>query len=362
MGSLTAPPGRTAPSGAAAEQALFLEARRRRRRRWLAGIAAALVAAAVLAVSAVTWLPRAFDQGAGPTGAAGAALVGRSSAPAGHARITYRVVTAGVPEAYGTRDITFSGNNRSFSFSQTALARGGQPTQTESGAERFVDGQVYVLDRIHGRLTWVHEPFQVYNDPKIIDPRRLLRVLAPYARFQASGYQVIGGIRLTVLRATDPGSLTRRNLLPVMYTSGLSVGSLAVWVDGQGVVHRMAFTFISYAKIALSKPVSTAALANYQRALRAQARTMARLNRYHARTGKRIPDRPLRLAQLRADQAFRRAYPVRRGNQVTTTTVTFSAIGQPQHITVPPNAMSYRQFVLQTTSRRSATHRAAQRG
>ena len=361
MGSLTAPPGRPALSGAAAERALFLEARRRRRRRWLAGIAAVLAAAAV-AVSAVIWLPRAFDQNAGPTGAAGAALVGRSSGPAGRARFTYRVVTAGVPEAHGTEDVAFSGNNRSFSFSDYSAARGPQPAQVYSGTERLVDGQVYIPVRVRGRLRWVHEPSQVYVTPRIIDPRRLLRVLAPYVRFQATGYQVIGGVRLKVLRATDPGNLTRRALLPVLYTSGLSVGSLAVWVDGQGVVHRMAFTFISYAKIALSKPVSTAALRDYQHALRAEGRTMARLNRSYARTGKRIPERPLRLAQLRADQALQRAYPVRRGNQVATTTVTFSAIGQPQHITVPPNAMSYRQFVLQTTSRRSAAHRAAQRG
>jgi hypothetical protein len=362
VGSLTAPPGRRAPSGAAAEQALFLEARRRRRRRWLAGIAAAVAAAAVVAVSAVTWLPRAFDQDAGPPGAAGAALVGRSSGPAGRARFTYRVVTAGVPEAHGTEDVTFSGNNRSFSFSDYSAASGPQPAQVYSGTERLVDGQVYTPVRVRGRLRWVHEPSQVYVIPRIIDPRRLLRMLAPYARFQATGYQVIGGVRLKVLRATDPGSLTRRALLPVLYTSGLSVGSLAVWVDGQGVVHRMAFTFISYAKIALSKPVSTAALANYQRALRAQARTMARLNRDHVRTGKQMPQRPINLAARRVQQAFQRAYPVRRGNQVTTTTVTFSAIGQPQHITVPPNAMSYRQFVLQTTSRRSAAHRAAERG
>ena len=343
MGSLTAPPGSPASSGAAAEQALFLEARRRRRRRWLSGIAAALVAAAVLAVSAVTWLSRAFDQHAGPTEAAGAALVGRSSGPAGHARFTYRVVTAGVPEAYGTEDVTFSGNNRSLSFAQHSAATGGQPAQVHSGTERLVDGQVYVLDRIDGRLTWVHEPFQVYANPKIIDPRRLLRVLAPYARFQASGYQVIGGVRLKVLRATNPGNLTRRNLLPVMSTSGLSVGSLTLWVDGQGVVHRMAFTFLSYAKIASSKPVSAAALLDYQRALRAEGRTISRLNRYHVRTGKRIPERPLRLAALRVQQAFQRGYPVRRGNQVTTTTVTFSFIGQPQHITTPPHAISLRE-------------------
>jgi hypothetical protein len=343
MGSLTAPPGSPASSDAAAAEALFMEARRRRRRRWLAGAAAALLAAAVLAVSAVTWLPQAFGQRAGPTGAAGAALVGRSSVPSGRAWFTYRVVTAGIPEAYGTKDITFSGNNRSFSFSQHSAARGPGAAQTESGTERLVDGQVYALFRVHGRLRWVHEPFQVYNNPKIIDPRRLLHVLAPYARFHATGYQVIGGVRLKILRATDPGNLTRRNLLPVMYTSGLSVGSLAVWVDGQGVVHRMAFIFISYARIMLSKPVSAAALRNYQRAQRAEARTMKRLERAHTRTGRRIPQRPLNLAALRVNQALKRAYPIRRGTQVATTTVTFSFIGQPQHITVPRNAISYLQ-------------------
>ena len=261
------------------------------------------------------------------------------------------MVTAGVPEAYGTQDITFSGNDRSLSFSQTSLAEGPNTKQIYSGTERIVGGQVYVLDRIRGQLRWVHEPFQLYGNPKIIDPRRLLRVLAPYARFQASGYQVVGGVRLKVLRATDPGNLTRRNLLPVMYTSGLSVGSLTVWVDGQGVVHRMAFTFLAYAKIALSKPVSTAALRNYQRAQRAAARTMKRLSRYQARTGKPAPQRPETLALLRVNQALKRAYPLRRGTQVTTTTVTFSAIGQPRHINVPPNAISYRTLVQQTTSR-----------
>jgi hypothetical protein len=327
-----------------------MEARRRRRRRWLAGIGAALVAAAVLAVSAVTWLPRAFGQHAGPTGAAGAALVGRSSVPAGHARFTYRVVTAGLPEAYGTKDITFSGNNRSLSFSQTSLAEGPNAKQIYSGTERIVGGQVYAPFRVHGQLRWVHEPFQVYGSPKIIDPRRLLRVLAPYARFQASGYQVIGGVRLRVLRATDPGNLTRRNLLPVMYTSGQSVGSLTLWVDGQGATHRMAFTFLGYAKIALSKPASTAALRDYQRAQRAEQRTIERLDRSHARTGKPMPLRPVSLAALRARQALLRAYPVRRGTQVTTTTVTFSFIGQPQHITVPRNAISYRQAERVTSS------------
>jgi hypothetical protein len=62
MGSLIAPPGSPGSTGADAAQALFQEARRRRRQRWLAGIAAVVVTGAVVAVSAVTWLPRALDR------------------------------------------------------------------------------------------------------------------------------------------------------------------------------------------------------------------------------------------------------------------------------------------------------------
>lgn len=62
MGSLIAPPGNAGSTGADTAQALFQEARRRRRQRWLAGIAAVVVTGAVVAVLAVTWLPRALVQ------------------------------------------------------------------------------------------------------------------------------------------------------------------------------------------------------------------------------------------------------------------------------------------------------------
>jgi hypothetical protein len=62
MGSLIAPPGSPGSAGADAAQALFQEARRRRRRRWLAGIAAVVVTGAVVAVSAVAWLPRGLGR------------------------------------------------------------------------------------------------------------------------------------------------------------------------------------------------------------------------------------------------------------------------------------------------------------
>jgi hypothetical protein len=56
----------------------------------------------------------------------------------------------------------------------------------------------------------------------------------------------------------------------------------------------------------------------------------------------------LGMCSARVNQALQRLYPIRRGTQVTTTTVAFSFIGQPRHITVPPNAISYRDAVRPT--------------
>ena len=196
------------------------------------------------------------------------------------------MITAGVLTTYGTDDITFSGNNRNSYVSGTMLGRGPEPSITRSGTERIVDGQVSDYSRVLGRLTWVHVPNPSYANVKIIDPRRLLRVLESVSQFQATGYQVIGGDRLKALRATDPGRLTRRALLPVEYTSGQPVASLEVSVDQQGVVHRMAFTFRAPGtRIMLTKPVSTAALRTYLRAQRAEERTLKKAQ-HLARTGR----------------------------------------------------------------------------
>jgi hypothetical protein len=48
------------------------------------------------------------------------------------------------------------------------------------------------------------------------------------------------------------------------------------------------------------------------------------------------------------DQAMVRAYPVKHGTEVTTTTVVFSSIGQPQRITVPPGVLSAQAFLRLT--------------
>src|SRR5262249_4590708 len=117
----------------------------------------------------------------------------RSPRPAGHAMFTYRVVTAGVPEGYGTEDVTFWGNNRSLSFSDHSAAAGPEPAHVYSGTERVVDGQVYVLDRIHGRPAWVHEPFRVNQNSKDRRPGGAAGGAAPRPRLPARRHRGGGG-------------------------------------------------------------------------------------------------------------------------------------------------------------------------
>jgi hypothetical protein len=247
------------------------------------------------------------------------------------------VVTAGVLEAYGSRDIRYSGRNWDSSAFQLMTARGPSPTQVNAVVERSVNGKVYDHWRVNGRMRWVAEPFPEIG-LKVPDPRTLLSKLKQLTTFRPAGNQEIGGIRMTVLRATGPAGLTRRALLPAVYTSGQAVTALTVWADQRGVVHRMAFTFAAPGAITLAKPVSKAALRRYQRA----EDILPRLKQ----EGKRITPKLLDRALL-----LQRAYPVRRGTQVTTTTVTFVAIGQPDPIAIPSGALSYHAYLRLTGHR-----------
>jgi hypothetical protein len=73
----------------------------------------------------------------------------------------------------------------------------------------------------------------------------------------------------------------------------------------------------------LPTPVSKAALRNYRQAVGAVAR------------------KPNTGSIRRSEQAMQHAYPIRHGTQVTTATVTFLDIGQPQHIVAPPHALPH---------------------
>jgi hypothetical protein len=338
MGAVIAPPGSPDASGTSTEQAIFIAARGGRRGRWLAGIAVLAAAAAAVAVSAVTWLPGAPGQPAANAGAARAAgTAATGHAPAWQAKISYRVMTAGILEAYGNQDIRYSGKNWDSSSFQRMTARGPSPSLITSVVERSVAGKAYYYSRAGGRMRWVASAFAAPAPVRVRDPRTLLSQMRPFTPFRVAGHQVIGGVRLTVLRATDPAGLTRHGLLPVMYTSGQPVTSLTVWADQQGVVHRLAFTFSAPGVIALTTPVSQAALRKYHRA----ENFLPRLQR----AGQPISPGLAHRAAVRELAAGLHAYQVRRGAQVTTTTVTFLAIGQRYRIGRPTDLLPYRAWL-----------------
>ena len=161
----------------------------------------------------------------------------------------------------------------------------------------------------------------------------MLRALEPSARFEVAGYQVIGGVRVKELRATDLSHLPGQGRLVGAFAAGGRVLSLEVWVDGRGVVHRLGLT-----SVATSKAYSISAE-----------------NFHHGRHGSLIftvPDKAM-AAKLRgklyrahgAPRIIIRVAPPGSGAphrevQVTRLTVTFSAIGQPQRITAPAHAIS----------------------
>ena len=341
MSAPTVPPGDQTAAGGVPAQALFPEAYERRRRRRRAGAAAALVAAMALAVAAVIWPPWGGSTGTGPSGAGGALLAGRSPGPVGQATFTWRVTVAHQPRASGTEHLTLSGQDRALSFTRTDYPTGPYLGGTNSGAERIVGGQHYLLSRIHGQRAWIRENLPGYAEPKVIDPRILLPLLRARTPLRPSGTQVIGGVRLTVLTATDPFGLTRRDLLPVIWTSAEPVASLRVWADSRGVVHRMTYSFRYWpASILPTTPVSRAAVRRWHQSERAVHQAFLRSARYKERTGKQAPRRWVRLATLREQLFLTMAYPPAHGAEITETTVIYSGIGQPQQITAPPHPVT----------------------
>jgi hypothetical protein len=172
-------------------------------------------------------------------------------AKAGHVRIAYHSTANGKPAEAGTDDITFSGKN-SNDVSYEKIPPNGTVVY------RLVNGQAYYYG--HGftrrqplRPRWVHDtsPRAAASiSVKIPDPRKLLRALEPGARFVRAGYQVVDGVRLEHLRATQVSRLPRGLTsigVPAVGRTTYRDGSierdwltaLDVWVDGHGVVRRI---------------------------------------------------------------------------------------------------------------------------
>ena len=324
-------------------EAIIEQARRRqRRRRRMIGLELVAVIVVWLVVMSVAsggiWDPFAARGGARSAGAYAATRPPLS----GQARVTWRATLGGVLQAYGGGGITFSGKNWSRDLATTVPAEGGlQPG--DALTNRIVDGQGYFTANVHGRWVWVHDPHP--GEPGLIftelpDPRTLLRRLAPAARFQAAGHEMRGGVRLSVLRATAPGRVKSFHSLPGVHPGGLPVVSLEVWADRHQVVHRMAITFRGTERVDTGKPVSKAATRELRRAESAW-RTL--FHRYQ-RTGKRGPADVWNAARNRVVTAQQHADQIRREIDVTEVTLTYSGIGQPQHITAPRHTIPVSQL------------------
>jgi hypothetical protein len=324
-------PAALAPADA---QAIIEQARRRqRRRRRVIALELGAVVAAWLAVMGIAQGgirdPFAAQGGARPAGA-------RAAAPpplSGQARVTWRGILGGVLQAYGGGGITFSGKNWSEDLATTVPSEGGlQPG--DALTNRVVDGQEYFTANVHGRWQWVHDPHP--DDPGLIfrelpDPRTLLRRLAPAARFRVAGHQIRGGLRLTQLRATDPGRVKGGlGWLPGVH-AGLPIVSLDVWADQHQIVYRLEVTFRGTVRVDTGKPVSQAAT----RELRRAEDVWRKLRRHYQQTGKRGPAGQWFAAWNRVSQDQQHLDRIRRETAVTEATLTYSGIGQPQRITAP---------------------------
>jgi hypothetical protein len=305
--------------------------------------AAAAVAVTVLAVSA------------GGQGGTGAAARGGTRAPvlltaamvrqlasasrsalalSGQATISYRNTQAGKLQVAGTDHITFSGKNWNDAFSQSFPASDGQRASTQFAINRIVGKRFYLY--IKGRtnkLEWYRDTNPSGHPSFTIpDPRTVLAMLEPSARFEFAGYQVIDGIRLKHLRATNFTHLRGLSSLPDLQP-GAHVTTLQVWVDGHSVVHRLSLSAQTVNTVYPVGSYNMRRTRNGHLIVTVPNKTIAaalraKLKRAHSRLHMTV-----RIAPPGAGAPHHEI-------QVTALTVTFSGIGQPQQITAPPHAIA----------------------
>jgi hypothetical protein len=343
-GITAAAPTAAAPTGAGPGPAPPRPARRVPRAAVLTGIgltAAGAVAVVVLAASAAGTGTAPGSRTRGPVLLTAAmvhqvASASRSAlARSGRATISDTSTQDGAPGYSSTDVISFSGKNWNDVISQTSPGAGGRSGHRLTAINRIVNGQLYLY--IAGRtrrLQWYHDTNPSdHPSVNIPDPRTVLRALLPSARFKVVGYQVIGGVRVKELRATELSHLPPQGRLVGVFAAGGHVTSLEVWVDGRGIVHRLSLTSERINKVwsisaenmrrgphgALIVTVPNKAMA---------AKLKGKLYRAHG-----APRVIIRVAPPGSGASHREV-------QITRLTVTFSAIGQPQHITAPAHAIA----------------------
>jgi hypothetical protein len=247
----------------AAESAARPRARRRRMAIGgvAAGIAAAGCAAALLIATASPGAPAhpavaarpgaAVHPGGSPSGGPvilTAAMVQRVAAASrsalassGREQVTYQNRKNGVVDGHGNDVITFSGGNFNWVMDDLTppSASLDLPASKDESTLRLVNGETYLQVRgASPKSPWMRT-LKWHATEYFPAPKTALQLLSPQAKFQGLGWQVIGGVRLEHLRATQlkglPGSLTFAGYRQ----PGEALSSLDLWVDASGVLHQM---------------------------------------------------------------------------------------------------------------------------
>ncbi len=254
-------------------------------------------------------------------------------ARSGRATIAYRLTDNGTEAVSGSDKITFAGRDWNDAISQTFPASDGQPSTTQTAINRIVGGQFYLhVAGADNHVRWYHDINKSgHPSVKIPDPRTLFGLLNPSAKFKIIGHRVVGGVRLTVLRATEPPRLHALGWLPGVMP-GAHVELLTVSVDKHDVVRQMSMrvkhdhtsapVFVQKAKNGDLKFVVPSKA--YLKDARADARKVNKS--YHATAG---IDRKL-------------SAKVTHDIQVAKVSVTFSGFGQHLVIAAPPHAIAER--------------------
>jgi hypothetical protein len=256
----------------------------------------------------------------------------RAMARSGKATIFYRMSDNGKITGSGSDRITFAGHNWNDVITQSFPASNGVRASTQTAINRIVNGQLYLhIAGPDNRVRWYHDTNPAgHPSIRIPDPRTLLSLLSPSAKFQITGHRDTGGTRLTGLRATAIPRLRPLNWLPGA-APGAHVASLTVWVDAHHVVHQMSLRITHnrtvdpiYLQKVVRNGTESIRLVIPSRAYLKEARAMARKMRHLHATVRIDP------SQSATVQHHREASDV---------SVTFGGFGQTQVIPVPPNAV-----------------------
>ena len=164
-------------------------------------------------------------------------------ASSGQERINYRCVKNGAVTSAGTDTVTYSGSDYNYAMHTAVPA-------SPDGSVRVVNGQFYISlpTTTAARVVWLHELGES-TTPSFPEAATLLRLLSPAAKFRNAGTDVIGGVRLTHLHATqvsglpDAPTLGRYANLVADEKKGVvppgTLTALDLWADSDGVVHQM---------------------------------------------------------------------------------------------------------------------------